>query len=137
MNAALNKPWRDLIWSFALAFVAGCGQVHSVPVEGTVTLKGKPLADATVMFTSTRGNGPGPFVAKTDASGRFALGPHDEPGAGAAAGEFSVIIATVTSDPNETAPVKATKEVVPHRYRLGTEKFTVPDAGTREALFAM
>jgi hypothetical protein len=137
MNASLNKISRDLIWWFALACTAGCEQVHSVPVEGTVTLKGQPLAEATVMFTSTRGNGPGPFIAKTDASGRFALGPHDEPGAGAAAGEFSVIIATVTSDPSEAAPVKAIKEVVPHRYRLGTEKFTVPDAGTKEALFAM
>jgi len=125
------------IGCLAIACVAGCSEVGSAPVEGTVTLQGKPLAGATVMFTSTRGNGPGPYVGKTDETGRFALGPSDHPGAGAAVGEYSVIIATVASDPNETVPVRATKEVVPNRYRLGTEKFSVPEGGTKEALFAM
>ena len=121
----------------ALACIAGCGPVSSVPVEGTVTLQGKPLEGATVMFTSMRGSGPGPFVAKTDESGRFALGPRDRPGAGAEVGEYSVIIATVASDPNESAPIKAPKEVVPSRFRLGSEKYSVPEGGTKEAKFAM
>jgi hypothetical protein len=121
----------------ALACIAGCGSASSVPVEGTITLQGKPLEGATVMFTSTRGNGPGPFVAKTDESGRFALGPRDRPGDGAEAGEYSVVIATVASDPSELAPIKTAKEVVPSRFRLGTEKFSVPEGGTRELKFAM
>lgn len=106
-------------------------------MEGTVTLQGKPLGGATVMFTSVRGSGPGPFVARTDESGRFALGPRDRPGDGAEAGEYTVIIATVASDPNESAPIKAAREVVPSRFRLGTEKFSVPEGGTREVQFAM
>jgi hypothetical protein len=125
------------ILALACICSGGCGEGGSVPVEGTVTLQGKPLSGATVMFTSMRGNGPGPFVGKTDQSGRFSLGPSDATGSGAAAGEYSVIIATVVSDPNETAPAKPTKEVVPNRYRLGAEKFVVPAGGTTEALFSM
>ena len=132
----MPRSIRIIAW-LSWACVAGCGQVDSVPVEGTVTLKGTPLADATVMFTSTRGSGPGPYVGKTDATGRFMLGPSDRPGTGAAAGEYSVIIATVHSDPSDGAPVKAGKEIVPNQYRMGSEKFTVPEGGTKEARFAM
>jgi len=135
---ASNSTSRFSQWCcFALACIAGCGSTNSVPVEGTVTLQGKPLEGATVMFTSTRGSGPGPFVAKTDESGRFTLGPRDRPGNGAEVGEYSVVIATVASDPSELAPIKTAKEVVPSRFRIGTEKFFVPEGGTKEVKFAM
>ena len=52
---------------------------------GKVTLNNKPLADASVVFSPARGNGPGPFVATTNTEGRFALGPVGKPGGGAAA----------------------------------------------------
>jgi hypothetical protein len=137
MIVPISMPRLILVGCLTWACAAGCGQVNSVPVEGTVTLKGKPLPNATVMLTSTRGSGPGPYVGKTDTTGRFVLGPSDKSGNGAAAGEYSVIIATITSDPNDAAPVQASKEIVPNRFRLGSEKFTVPDGGTKEVLFAM
>ena len=121
----------------ALACIAGCESAESVPAEGIVTLADKPLADATVMLTPARGNGPGPFIGKTDAAGHFALGLRDTPRGGAAVGEYSVIIATVMSDPSESAPMKRPKEVVPERFRNGSEKFTVPEGGTTDANFAM
>lgn len=128
---------RTFTWSFALAAFAGCGHGNSVPVEGTITLHNKPLANATVMFTSTRADGPGPFVGKTDSAGHFALGPAGKPGAGATAGEYAVLIATVASDPSDSAPITAPREIVPDRYRRGSERCTVPDEGTTTANFAM
>jgi hypothetical protein len=121
----------------ALTCIVGCGSTESVPAEGIVTLGGKPLGDATVMLTPARGNGPGPFIGRTDAEGRFALGLRDSPGGGVAVGEYSVIIATVMSDASDVAPATRQKEVVPERFRNGSEKFTIPAGGTTDAKFAM
>jgi hypothetical protein len=120
-----------------LACVVGCERTQSVPAEGVVTLAGKPLADATVMLTPARGSGPGPFIGKTDAAGHFSLGLRESPGGGAAVGDYSVIIATVMSDPSDVSTAKRPKEVVPERFRNGSEKFTIPEGGTTEAKFAM
>jgi hypothetical protein len=57
----------------ALLLLPGCGESvkpgRGVPVSGTVTLGGKPLADADVMFTNETFVG----VAKTDAEGKYRL----------------------------------------------------------------
>jgi hypothetical protein len=115
----------------------GCGSIRGhVPVEGKVSLDGKPLVDATVMFTPTRANQPGPFVGATDAEGKFTLRDSENSHAGVAAGEYSVIIATVKSDPKDESP-PTKKEIVPAEYRSGTKKFEVPRDGTTEANFDM
>src|SRR5262245_19378333 len=86
---------------FCLACIGGCNSnTRLVPFEGKVTLDNKPLADATVLLSSTRGNGPGPFVGTTDKDGAFALGPVGKAGAGAVAGSYTVMITTVKPDPN-------------------------------------
>lgn len=61
---------------FCLSFLpvlAGCGESvkpgRGVPVAGTITLGGKPLADAEVLFTNDTFVG----VARTDAEGRYRL----------------------------------------------------------------
>ncbi len=133
---------RTSIWNcpaalWMLVCIAGCETSEFAPVEGIVTLGGKPLANAVVMLAPVRGNGPGPFVGTTDNEGHYTLGPKDNPGAGAGVGEYSIIIATVISDPDENAPIKVQKEVVPNRFRNGSQKFTVPEGGAKEANFAM
>jgi hypothetical protein len=121
----------------ALTSFVGCEASNRVPVEGTVTLNGSPLADATVMFAPTRANGPGPFLGTTDRDGRFVLGTIDNDRSGAAVGEYAVIIATVKSDPKEDSPAPAHEEVVPTAYRNGSRRFVVPEEGTRNISFAM
>lgn len=121
----------------AVAGAIGCEASDTVPAEGTVTLNGSPLADATVMFTPTRANGPGPFVGTTDRQGRFVLGTIDKERSGAALGEYTVIIATVKSDPKGDSPTPAQREVVPTEYRNGSQRFVIPEGGTREADFHM
>jgi hypothetical protein len=119
------------------ASLLGCGGESLVPVEGRVALDDKPLPNATVTLSPVRGTGPGPFVGKTSADGRFALGPADKEGAGAVAGEYILMIATVLSDPNanEMTPAPTQKEIVPAAWRNGSERFTVPNGGTKDANF--
>lgn len=67
-----------LIVCAALAPLTGCGpKLH--PVTGTVTMDGKPVADADVLFTSNDGK----HLANghTDDSGNFTLATGGNPGA--------------------------------------------------------
>jgi hypothetical protein len=47
------------------------------------------------------------------------------------------MIATVLSDPNanEMTPAPTQKEIVPAAWRNGSERFTVPNGGTKDANF--
>lgn len=62
--------------------VAGCGAASNkpklYPATGTVTLDGKPLADATVSFVPAVGP---PSDGKTDAAGKFTIMTSGQPGA--------------------------------------------------------
>lgn len=110
-----------------------------MPVEGIVTLNSKALANATVIISPVRATDPGPFSGKTDSEGRFALGAADKERGGAVPGEYMLMIATVLSQPNadEMTPPPTQKEVVPPQWRNGTERFTVPAGGMKEAKFEM
>jgi hypothetical protein len=57
-----------------VATAAGCGPARPalLPAEGVVTLDGKPLAEASVIFQPTAGGRPATGV--TDAEGRFKVG---------------------------------------------------------------
>lgn len=125
-----------------LAIVAstGCGGGPKVvPVEGKVTLKGKPLPAATVMFSQARPEAPGPFVGETDSNGQFKLGTTGSPGSGAAVGEYMVYITTVKQPPNalEDTPPPTQKEIVPTEFRDGSKRITVPADGLKTADFGM
>jgi hypothetical protein len=139
MRRQIHCAGAALILSVGLAICAGCEQKASlVSVEGLVTLNSKPLANATVLFSPTRASGAGPFVGTTNNEGRFVLGPVDNPGGGAAAAEYMVMITTVKQDPKsiDGAPVDPTqKEVVPAAYRDGSKRFTVPPGGATDANF--
>ncbi len=135
----------------AVAF-AGCGggSVSTVPVSGTVTLDGKPLAGATVNFATKD------FAAqgKTDSKGKFTLVQGAQPGANA------VFISKIEGDFEEKPEEgldrgqleaaaaghgdigaglpKLKGEVVPAEFSdpmKSTLQYTVPDGGTDSANF--
>lgn len=69
---------RRLFVVLLLATSAGCGRPRPVPVSGCVTLDGKPVADAGVLFCPTE---TGPSAAgTTDTIGRFQLATINTPG---------------------------------------------------------
>ncbi|MEI7780556.1 MAG: carboxypeptidase-like regulatory domain-containing protein [Planctomycetota bacterium] len=66
----MNAIRRFILCSCFLVAV-GCGRMGHVPVEGIVTLDGKPLKDAAVTFIPTAGGRPG--LASSDTKGRFSM----------------------------------------------------------------
>lgn len=117
----------------------GCSGGSTVPVEGIVTLDGKPLTDASVTLSQMRASDPGPFFGTTDADGHFALGTGEDPGSGAAPGQYRLMITTVKQEGGgmEDSPPPTKKEVVPAQFHNGSQTFEVPAGGTLEANFDM
>jgi hypothetical protein len=117
----------------------GCGSKDgAVPVSGVVMLEGQPLADANVVLHPVTAVGPGPFVATTDATGKFSLGPSAGPaGSGAVPGEYRLTISTLKTEPgpegrDDAVPKVLTPERVPDNYSRGNMRFIVPEAGNTD-----
>jgi hypothetical protein len=64
-------PFYHCVLCACFLSVVGCGRMGHVPVEGIVTLDGKPVQDAAVTFIPSAGGRPG--LASTDAQGRFRM----------------------------------------------------------------
>jgi hypothetical protein len=118
--------WR-LVMAMLVFISLGCGSggPEIAHVSGRVTMDGKPLAKATVVFIPEDGR---PAGANTDADGRFVLN-FDERRRGAIPGKNMVRIMTVRdAEQDETGKTVSpgSPETVPARYNTATElTFTV------------
>ncbi|QDU26002.1 hypothetical protein ETAA8_10740 [Anatilimnocola aggregata] len=93
MNSA--RCIAGLVAGALLIFVAGCDTgPRMIPVSGVVTLDGKPVKNAAVMFLSTSGGRPAEGI--TDAEGRYSLTTFKF-GDGAVEGQHSVSVTGVES----------------------------------------
>ena len=143
---------RRAAWLLAVSCVTAGGTVgcsdaayELAPVSGVVTLDGKPVGQAVVVFQpigSEDNMTPGPSSSgQADSEGHFALETiQGEPGA--VVGNHRVKITTPqpaiagNSDSGFAQPVH--KEVIPARYNSDTElTFDVPEDGTTEANFPL
>lgn len=114
----------------------GCGGPKLVPVEGTVTLDGEPLASATIGLELSGGDKEFRFFSgETDASGKFAIVPFEASGTGAVPGEYSVMIRSVKAPPGANEMTVLPPERVPMSYRDGSIRLVVPEGGTTTANF--
>ena len=121
-----------------IASLAGCGSAGFVPVEGVVTLDGRPLVGATVALERTEGPPEKRlFAGETDAEGRYVIRPFEKSGIGAPPGEYRVMITSVKASPGADEMTVFPKEPVPEEYRNGSRTITVPEDGTKEADFAI
>jgi hypothetical protein len=92
---------KRFLFGAVLLCLAGCSQKNpnlppQYPVSGTVTLDGKPLTGAGIMFLprgETRGTG---AMGMTDEAGKYTL-KTDYGGPGAPEGEFAVTISKVVN----------------------------------------
>lgn len=127
-----------------LAPAIGCtgDPYRIVPVSGTVTLNGKPLADAYITFQpmsdGTQPTQPPGSYAKTDSDGHFTLHVVGLARDGAAVAKHGVTI----SAPDKLAPKEEVagrpRDRVPARYNLqSTLTFDVPAGGTANADFVL
>jgi hypothetical protein len=137
--------FHGLAWGIICLVTIGCGGPKQdlpevVPVSGTVTLDGKPLANATVTFIpvgTTRG---GTCLGVTDDSGRYEMSAGNGR-KGTPVGEFRItctkwVMPDGSDYPKDSqvSPLETNaRELLPERYtnEYATElKATVPAAGT-------
>jgi hypothetical protein len=81
--------WLIPLTVVLLGSVSGCGGSKLVPVEGIVTLDGKPVEGATVVFLPDGASGR-PAQGLTASDGRFHLSTVSEKGAGP--GDYKVVV---------------------------------------------
>jgi hypothetical protein len=128
-----------------LVFAVGCGGGRDsslpdlVPVSGTVTLDGKPLAGAIVTFLPVGATKGRSCYGVTGADGRYEL-MENEKSKGAPVGEFSVLVnkwvmpdgSDFPKDSTQSAMDAGARELLPPQYSLdgsSTLKATVPAGG--------
>src|SRR5262249_34317050 len=104
----------------------GCGPggPEIAYVSGRVTMDGKPLANATVVFIPENGR---PAGARTDADGNYALN-FTEGRRGASPGKNAIRITTQreASQDKNGKTIPGSKETIPNRYNTVSElSFTV------------
>ena len=133
-----------LVLGFAVVLAIGCGSKKFVPVSGKVTLNGKALAHATVMFQPV--GKPGAIEAgegsagKTDEKGEFTLRSSTGQN-GAMVGIHRVSISALNPqvDDHDTRPPRGgwpMADKIPSRYNGKSElTFPVPSGGTNKADF--
>ena len=104
----------------ALLLIVGCGRVTplTMPVKGTVTFEGSPLAEADVAFTPTGGR---PATGRTDAAGQFTLTTF-RTNDGAMIGKHTVTVCKhVKKDPNATGVYFDYVQVTPEKFSRPNE----------------
>ncbi|PQO31719.1 hypothetical protein [Blastopirellula marina] len=106
----------------ALSFVVGCGgggDPDVVRVSGTVTMDGKPLPKATVLFVSGQGR---PSGAITDDEGHYELNyTGDQKGARIGHNRVQITTAQGPTETMEGEPVPPVPEIVPPMYNERSE----------------
>lgn len=135
--------WRSLLLLLLLGAWGCSGDRFPVlPVSGTVTFNGKPLANATISFEPVAKNDDGVAgeisVGRTDAKGHFTLTTTGgKPGA--VIGSHRVRITTARSSSKANSDeIQISKEVIPPQYNTTTElQFEVSNDGPQTADFQL
>jgi len=119
----LNQ-FRWIAFPALMVLFTGCGgEMKVAPVSGTVTLDGKPLDRASVVFKPEAGGRPSFGV--TDADGRFTLA-YSMNEDGAEVGPCTVTISTrLQAESAELESAPRAKERVPARYAKSPLRVTV------------
>ena len=106
---------------------AGCGGPPLQTVSGVITLDGKPLKNATLMFQSEDESTYA--MADTDETGRYEL-LQDDVTAGLPVGKYLVTISTLVPPNDQTDPPDpGHPELVPARYNVESELYREVTAG--------
>jgi hypothetical protein len=131
--------------SFSLSLVAlvlaGCrgDSPQTASVSGRVTLNGRPLPNAAVMFQPIAGRdeiNPGPgSVGTTDANGRYSLRVVGKNWKGAVVGKHRVRISLMEKEVSSDDSPKPPGFLQEKYYRKSQLQYDVPDEGTSDANF--
>lgn len=94
-SGSILRFW--LMSSLVLLASAGCGGRDVGQVEGTITLDGKPLAEASVTFTPLNATGGESLASSgvTDNNGKYSLSLVIDEDSGAVIGKHKIVIAKI------------------------------------------
>jgi hypothetical protein len=138
-----------------LASCAGCGDPDgAVPVAGTITLDGQPLAGVQVTFDQPDlgANANVAYTGRTDSQGHYTLESTSDKSSGIKPGKYRVALTTAVHDPSAPPPqappptdpnffypesAPPPPERIPLPYRGGKLSFEVPADGTDQANFEL
>jgi hypothetical protein len=123
------------LFLFVGIMMTGCGGPALVPVSGTVTLDGQPLAGAYVTFEPVEGALELVSMGVTDTSGRYTLSCGEEPGA--IPGKHRIQLTTVAPGSHADELTALPQDRVPLHYQDGTLTRDVPEEGTDAADFPL
>jgi hypothetical protein len=121
---------RRMLCGVMLAFpllLTGCGDSNIVPISGTLTYKGKPVASAVVHFVPDQGRA---SLGETDAQGKFTL-IYDPQNKGAVRGKHKVFVqynsAEALSQPGVVPgmPIAPPKDLTELYDKYGATKSTI------------
>jgi hypothetical protein len=125
-----------IVTSLMLASVGlvGCGDSSLVPVEGTITLDGRPLVGATIALEHVdREVEKRVFAGDTDGSGHYVISPVESGSTGVPPGEYRIVIRSVKAPPGADEMTELPPEPVPSAYRNGTKTLVIPAEGITNA----
>lgn len=135
-----GPTWREWCWCVAqgclISLFVGCGE-SPIPIQGTVTLDGQPMAGVQVLFDQPQAPNGKSFAGKTDDTGRFVLHRVGVDTDELVAGSYRVTLTTAVAARDATEHTPLPPERVPKGYRDGTLEFEVPSGGTDNANFAL
>jgi hypothetical protein len=115
--------------------VTGCGGPELVPVSGTITLDGDPLADAYVTFEPVEGTLELVSTGITDEAGRYTLACGEQPGA--LPGMHRIQLTTVAPGSHTDELSVLPRDKIPPHYQDGSLTYEVPAEGTDAADFPL
>ena len=133
----IRELWATVVVVVALCACVGCnGGADNYPVEGKVTLDGRPLEQVHLIFYPVEVDAANParFIGLTDANGHFVMRSDERKSDGVPAGKYRVSLTTAVAGPNDDETTPLPPERVPAKYRNGTQ-FEVPEGGTQDANF--
>jgi hypothetical protein len=129
-------PLFSVFCLVGLVGMTGCGEgADFAPVEGKVTLAGKPLADAYLTFQPKTGTPEQVSVGKTDSEGHFVLTQFGTDRPGALVGMHRVSMTTIAPDAMTDERTKLPRDRIPKRYEGNPLQFEVSAEGTTAANF--
>ena len=129
----VGRGWVLVIVTVWCATFGGCSKgkeipTDLVPVTGTVTLDGEPVAGALVTYipTGTKTEGVFDAAGETDEQGKYKLMTSEGQAEGATPGEYRVVISKLVKADGSTA--KPTKDKSPMQLMLeGAKEVVHPD----------
>ena len=114
--------WGRLCAIGLVALLVGCGREPRVPLDGTVTLNGRPLEKGYIHFSPLAGTD-GPSAGANIVDGKFTVPGHGGPFAGKFRVEITAADLTGRKVPNRsgTAMVDEYVQALPARYNTESQ----------------